>query len=71
VSYHSARRLKLPTVGAEVAFDLAGAHVVGTVVEVLGPIGPGGRRMLRVSTRAADLIEPFEFEVPEDRVAVN
>lgn len=68
--YHRGKRPKKITVGANVAFELGGSTVVGVVIEDRGPLGPGGLRLLRVRARLDDLIEPFEADVREDRLAI-
>jgi len=58
---NSAERLK---VGSRVRLMLGGREVVAVVVEDRGPLGVGGKRLLRVRLDPApEEIEPVEFEV--------
>lgn len=58
--------------GARVRFALAGQEVLGTVVEDRGPLGMGGRALVRLQTDGSGSTEPNEFEAPaaelEERV---
>ena len=68
-----ARRAKpsvRPRVGSRVRFKFGLSEVVGTVIEDRGPVGIGGRFLLRVRLDLADTAEPIDLEVPVDDVKV-
>ena len=50
-------------------FDMVGREAVATVIEDRGPIGIGGRRLIRVRLEWAH-IEPMEFELPAEEVTI-
>jgi hypothetical protein len=49
-------------VGSKVRLRFGGRQVVGTVVEDRGPIGVGGRRLVRVRLEVDG--QQIEFELP-------
>lgn len=49
---------------------LGGRQVVATVIEDRGPIGHGGRQLLRVRVEFEDVGEAIEFELPAADVRV-
>jgi len=58
----SARTLR---VGDLVSFSYGTYEVSGQIVEDRGPIGVGGRRLLRVSVQLDPTMTPTVFEIPE------
>lgn len=56
-------------VGSRVTFMFGVTEVVGTVVEDRGPVGMGGRRLLRVRLEVP-AAEPVELEIPAEDVKV-
>lgn len=54
----------VPRVGSHVTVDFAGREMSGVVLEDRGPVGMGGRRLLRVRLAFSDVDEPFELELP-------
>ena len=63
-------RKKALRVGARVSFHLGGRDVVGTVIEDRGPLGVGGRRLLRIRLQLSGVADPIEVEVPESELSV-
>ncbi|MEZ4224256.1 MAG: hypothetical protein R3B13_25125 [Polyangiaceae bacterium] len=59
-----------PEVGSRVVLTLGGRQVVATVIEDRGPIGHGGRQLLRVRVEFEDVGEAIEFELPAADVRV-
>jgi hypothetical protein len=51
-------------VGTRVRLSFGGRDVVGTVVEDRGPVGMGGRWLLRVRIEIEGTSEPIELEMP-------
>ncbi len=58
-------RKKTLRVGSRVKLDFGGSEVTGVVIEDRGPLGVGGRRLLRVRFDLSDVAEPLEGEFPE------
>lgn len=63
-------RKKTLRVGARVSFHLGGRDVIGTVIEDRGPLGVGGRRLLRIRLELSGVADPIEVEVPESELSV-
>lgn len=61
---------KLPPVGARVRMRFGVADVVATVTEHRGPLGVGGKELLRVIFQFEGANEPIETEVPVDEVSL-
>ena len=59
-----------PRVGAKVTLTFGGREVVATVIEDRGPLGVGGRKLLRVRLDIGEGVEPVEFELPAADVRV-
>jgi hypothetical protein len=59
-----------PKVGSKVKLTFGGREVVATVIEDRGPLGVGGRRLLRVRLDIEAGGEPIEFELPAADVRV-
>jgi hypothetical protein len=57
-------------VGSKVKLSFGGDDVVATVIEDRGPVGVGGRQLLRVRLDLEDVGDPIEFEVPAAEVRV-
>jgi hypothetical protein len=55
-------------VGDRVRFSFGGRPTVGTIIEDRGPLGVGGRRIIRVRVDIADTEETLEFEIPASDV---
>lgn len=53
-----------------VYFLFGAKYAVGTVVELRGPIGVGGRHLYRVEIAPSDG-EPLQFELPEPDLSSN
>jgi len=60
----------IPEVGAKVTLKFGGREVNAIVIEDRGPLGIGGRRILRVQLELEDGDEPIEFELPATDVQV-
>lgn len=63
-------RKKTLRVGSRVKLDFAGREVTGTVIEDRGPLGVGGRRLLRVRLEWSGVAEPIEIEIPESELRI-
>lgn len=61
-------RNKALKVGSRVTLDFGGREVEGVVIEDRGPLGVGGRRLLRVRLEARDVAEPIELELPKSKL---
>jgi hypothetical protein len=59
-----------PSVGSRVKVVFGGSEVGATVVEDRGPVGIGGRVLLRVRLDIPDTSEPIELEIPAADVKV-
>lgn len=59
-----ALKIGIPKVGAKVTLKFGGREVHAVVVEDRGPLGVGGRQILRVRVLLEDGDEPIEFELP-------
>lgn len=62
-------RKKTLRVGSRVKLDFAGREVTGVVIEDRGPLGVGGRRILRVRLDWGEVAEPVEGEFPESALS--
>lgn len=51
-------------VGDRVQFSFGGHPTVGTIIEDRGPLGVGGRQLIRVRVDVAETDETLEFEIP-------
>lgn len=60
----------IPAVGAQVRMRFGVKEVVATVIEHRGPLGRGGRQIVRVRFQFEGADEPIELEVPADDVTV-
>jgi len=60
----------IPKVGSRVMVTFGGKEVAAIVIEDRGPLGVGGRRLLRVRLDFGDEGEPIEFELPAADVQI-
>jgi hypothetical protein len=61
---------EIPAVGSKVRMRFGTVDVVATVTEHRGPLGVGGRELLRVRFFFTDTDDPVETEVPIDEVTL-
>lgn len=61
---------KVPPVGASVRLRFGVTDVVALVIEHRGPLGVGGKQIIRVRFQLGEVEEPIEIELPVDRVTV-
>mgnify|MGYP001612194702 CR=1 FL=1 len=60
----------IPKVGSRVMVTFGGKEVAAIVIEDRGPLGVGGRRLLRVRLDFADEGDAIEFELPAADVQI-
>jgi hypothetical protein len=61
---------EIPEVGSRVRMRFGTEDVVATVTEHRGPLGVGGRELIRVRFFFTDTDDPVETEVPVDEVTL-
>lgn len=64
------RKNGVPKVGSKVVVTFGGRDATAVVIEDRGPIGVGGRQLLRVRLDIEEVSEPIEFELPAAEVRV-
>jgi len=60
----------VPEVGSSVRLLFGVKDVVAVVIEHRGPLGVGGRQIIRVRFKFEEVDEPIEIELPVDEVTV-
>jgi hypothetical protein len=60
----------IPPVGSRVRMRFGTADVIATVTEHRGPLGVGGRELVRVRFFFTATEDPIETEVPVDEVSL-
>ena len=60
----------LPPLGSNVQMRFGIKQVIAVVIEHRGPLGVGGRELIRVRFQFEGANEPIETEVPVDEVTV-
>ena len=61
---------EVPPVGASVRLRFGVTDVVALVIEHRGPLGVGGKQIIRVRFQFGEVEEPIEIELPVDLVTV-
>ena len=61
---------EVPALGSKVRLRFGVEDVVAVVIEHCGPLGIGGREMIRVRFQFEGADEPIEIEMPVDEVTV-
>jgi len=62
--------VKIPAVGSKVQMRFGTVDVVATVTEHRGPLGVGGKELVRVTFRFSGADDIIETEVPLDEITL-